>query len=310
MKFLILGAGAIGGYVGGRLIEAGRDATFLVREARRDQLERDGLRIESVYGDFEGPVKTVTRDALAPDYDLILLTCKAYDLDDAIDAMAPAVGPGTMVFPILNGLRHIDILNERLGAEHVLAGTVKISVARMGNGMIKHMNDWRWLHFGEQGGGISDRVAALRDALDGATGLEPVALEDAMQEMWEKMVHLATAAGMTSLMRANVGQIVRTEEGADLFRHFLETTAAVARHAGHPPSKAFMENYSALFADPQSKYATSMLRDIEAGNPTEGEHILGMLLESARAAGIDDPLLAAAYAAVKAHEARREDGGL
>jgi 2-dehydropantoate 2-reductase len=310
MKFLILGAGAIGGYVGGRLIEAGRDATFLVREARRDQLERDGLRIESVYGDFEGPVKTVTRDALAPDYDLILLTCKAYDLDDAIDAMAPAVGPGTMVFPILNGLRHIDILNERLGAEHVLAGTVKISVARMGNGMIKHMNDWRWLHFGEQGGGISDRVAALRDALDGATGLEPVALEDAMQEMWEKMVHLATAAGMTSLMRANVGQIVRTEEGADLFRHFLETTAAVARHAGHPPSKAFMENYSALFADPQSKYATSMLRDIEAGNPTEGEHILGMLLESARAAGIDDPLLAAAYAAVKAHEARRTDGGL
>ena len=310
MKFLILGAGAIGGYVGGRLIEAGRDATFLVREARRDQLERDGLRIESVYGDFEGPVKTVTRDALAPDYDLILLTCKAYDLDDAIDAMAPAVGPGTMVFPILNGLRHIDILNERLGAEHVLAGTVKISVARMGDGMIKHMNDWRWLHFGEQGGGISDRVAALRDALDGATGLEPVALEDAMQEMWEKMVHLATAAGMTSLMRANVGQIVRTEEGADLFRHFLETTAAVARHAGHPPSKAFMENYSALFADPQSKYATSMLRDIEAGNPTEGEHILGMLLESARAAGIDDPLLAAAYAAVKAYEARRTDGGL
>ena len=120
------------------------------------------------------------------------------------------------------------------------------------------------------------------DALDGATGLEPVALENAMKEMWEKMVHLATAAGMTSLMRANVGQIVRTEEGASLFRHFLETTAEVARRAGYPPSDAFMENYRALFADPASKYATSMLRDIEAGNPTEGEHILGMLLETAR----------------------------
>ena len=154
MKFLILGAGAIGGYVGGRLTEAGRDVTFLVREARRDQLERDGLRIESVYGDFAGPVKTVTRDALAPGYDLILLTCKAYDLDNAIDAIAPAVGPGTMVFPILNGLRHINILNERLGAEHVLAGTVKISVARMADGTIRHLNDWRWLHFGAQAGGI------------------------------------------------------------------------------------------------------------------------------------------------------------
>lgn len=310
MKFLILGAGAIGGYVGGRLTEAGRDVTFLVRDARRRQLERDGLRVESSYGDFAGPVKTIGRDELTPDYDLILLTCKAYDLDDAIDTIAPGIGPDTMVFPILNGLGHIRILNDRLGAAHVLAGTVKISVARMDDGSIKHMNDWRWLNFGEQGGGISDRVAVLRDALDGAIGLEPVALENAMQEMWEKMVHLATAAGMTSLMRANVGQIVRTPEGASLFRHFLETTAEVAKRAGYPPSDAFMENYRALFADPDSKYVTSMLRDIEAGNRSEGEHILGMLLETAREAGIDDPLLTTAYAGVKAYEARQADGTL
>jgi 2-dehydropantoate 2-reductase len=109
------------------------------------------------------------------------------------------------------------------------------------------------------------------------SGLEPVALDNAMQEMWEKFVHLATAAGMTCLMRANVGQIVRSEEGAALFRTFLETTAEVARRSGHPPSEKFMANYRALFADPDSKYATSMLRDVEAGNPTEGEHILGLL---------------------------------
>jgi len=310
MKFLILGAGAIGGYVGGRLTEAGRDVTFLVRDARREQLARDGLRIESSYGDFAGQVATINRAELTPDYDLILLTCKAYDLDDAITAIEPGIGPDTMLFPILNGLGHIQTLNDRLGAEHVLAGTVKISAARQADGTIKHMNDWRWLNFGEQAGGISDRVAALRDALDGATGLEPVALENAMQEMWEKMVHLATAAGMTSLMRANVGQIVRTQEGASLFRHFLETTAEVAERSGYPPSDAFMENYRALFSDPQSKYVTSMLRDIEAGNRSEGEHILGMLLTTARAVGIDDPLLATAYAGVKAYEARQADGGL
>ncbi|MBT3398722.1 MAG: ketopantoate reductase family protein [Rhodospirillaceae bacterium] len=310
MKFLILGAGAIGGYVGGRLTEAGRDVTFLVRDARREQLERDGLRLESTYGDFAGPVKTISQAELTPDYDLILLTCKAYDLDDALDAIAPGVGPDTMVFPILNGLGHIAIMNDRLGAEHVLAGTVKISAARQADGTIKHMNDWRWLNFGEQAGGISDRISALRDALDGATGLEPVALENAMQEMWEKMVHLATAAGMTTLMRANVGQIVRTQEGASLFQHFLETTAEVAKRSGHPPSDAFMKNYRALFSDPQSKYVTSMLRDIEAGNRSEGEHILGMLLATAREVGIDEPLLATAYAGVKAYEARQNDGGL
>jgi 2-dehydropantoate 2-reductase len=310
MKFLILGAGAIGGYVGGRLSEAGRDVTFLVRDARRKQLARDGLRLESTYGDFEGPVKAIGADDLTPDYDLILLTCKAYDLDDAIATIAPGVGPDTMVFPILNGLGHIQTMNDRLGADHVLAGTVKISAARQADGSIKHMNDWRWLNFGEQAGGISDRVTALRDALDGATGLEPVALENAMQEMWEKMVHLTTAAGMTALMRANVGQIVRTEEGASLFQHFLETTAEIAKRSGHPPSDAFMTNYRALFADPDSKYVTSMLRDIEAGNRSEGEHILGMLLNTAREVGIDDPLLATAYASVKAYEARQNDGGL
>lgn len=310
MKFLILGAGAIGGYVGGRLAEAGRDVTFLVRDARRAQLARDGLRIESVYGDFAGPVTAIGAGDLGPDYDLILLTCKAYDLGDAIAAITPGVGPDTMVLPILNGLGHIPTLNDRLGEDRILAGTVKISVARQADGTIRHMNDWRWLNFGEQDGGISNRVAALRDALDGATGLEPVAHENAMQEMWEKMVHLATAAGMTSLMRANVGQIVRTDEGAALFRHFLDTTAEVAKRSGHPPSAAFMENYRSLFADPDSRYVTSMLRDIEAGTPTEGEHILGMLLTTARAVGIEDPLLTAAYAGVKAYEARRRDGGL
>ena len=310
MKLMILGAGAIGGYIGGRLIEAGHDVTFLLREATRERLTREGLRLESTYGDFAGPAQTITRDDLTPDYDLIMLTCKAYDLDDALDAIVPGVGPDTIVLPILNGLGHMQVLNERLGAAHVLAGTVKISVARMEDGTIRHMNDWRWLNFGEQVGGISDRVAAIRDSLDGATGLEPVALENAMQEMWEKMVHLATAAGMTSLMRANVGQIVRSDEGANLFRHFLETTAEVAKLSGYTPSNAFMENYRALFSDPNSKYVTSMLRDIEAGNRSEGEHILGVLLQTARGFGIDDPLLAAAYAGVRAYEARRADSGL
>jgi 2-dehydropantoate 2-reductase len=215
-----------------------------------------------------------------------------------------------MVVPVLNGIGHIATLNAAFGEDRVLGGTVQISAARQPDGSIKHMNDWRWLRFGEQGGGLSERVIALRDAFAVAEGLEPVALENAMQEMWEKFVHLATAAGMTCLMRANVGQIVRSADGAALFAHFLETTAEVARRSGYPPSAAFMKNYRALFSDPESKYATSMLRDVEAGNPTEGEYILGLLLRTAREHGIDDPLLTAAYANSCAYAARREDGGL
>lgn len=310
MRILILGAGGIGGYLGARLTEAGVDATLLVRPERREILQRDGLRLESVYGNFAGPVSTVLAEELEPGFDLVILTCKAYDLDAAIDAVAPGVGPDTTLLPILNGIAHIDRLNDAFGADRVLAGTVQISVARMPDGLVRHMNDWRWLRFGEQAGGISERVSTIRDALDLPPGLEPVALDDAMQEMWEKFVHLASAAGMTCLMRANVGQIARSAEGAALFRRFLESTAEVARRAGHGPGEAFLERYRALFSDPGTAYATSMLRDIEAGNSTEGEHIIGFLLSSARKYGIDEPLFEAAYAHLRAYDERRSDGGL
>jgi 2-dehydropantoate 2-reductase len=310
MKVLILGAGAIGGYLGGRLTDAGLDVTLLVRPARKAQLDADGLQIRSVYGDLNIRVKTVTADEVTTPYDIVIVTAKAYDLESAIAAITPAVGPDTMVLPILNGIGHINTLNAAFGPERILAGTVQISALRMPDGSIEHKNDWRWLRFGEQEGGLSDRVIALRDALAAAEGLEPVALENAMQGMWEKFVHLATAAGMTCLMRANAGQIVRSDEGAELFQHFLETTAEVARRSGYPPSDTFMANYRKLFADPHSGYATSMLRDVEAGNQTEGEDILGLLLSTAREHGIDEPLFKAAYASIRAHEERRQDGGL
>jgi len=309
MRILILGAGAIGGYLGGRLTEAGADVTFLVREARRAQLARDGLRLRSVFGDFDGPVATVGAPDLTPEYDLVIFTCKAYDLDSAIEAVRPALAAGAAILPILNGLGHIPILNAAFGAEHVLGGTIKLSAVRQADGTIAHKNDWHWLRFGEQAGGISERVLAIKHAFAGAKGLEAIALENVMQEMWEKFVHLASAAAMTCLMRATVGQIVSTREGAALFQQMLETCAEVARASGYPPSADFMDQYRTLFADRTSNYATSMLRDIEAGNRTEGEQIIGLMLQRARDLEIDSALLTAAYAHLKAYEARRANGG-
>ena len=194
MKILVLGAGAVGGYLGGRLTEAGADTTFLVREARAAQLARDGLRLRSVYSDVDCPVATVGATELAPIHDLVIVACKAYDLDSAVAAIAPGLAPDGMVLPILNGLGHIDALNAAFGAARVLGGTVKISVTRRDDGTIEHLNDWRWLRFGEQEGGTSARVGVVKAAFTGATGIEAVVVDDVMQEMWEKFVHLATAA--------------------------------------------------------------------------------------------------------------------
>ena len=309
MKILVLGAGAIGGYLGGRLTEAGADITFLVRDARRAQLDRDGLRLRSIFGDLDCPVAAVSAGELRPDYGMVIVTCKAYDLDSAIAAIAPGLAPDGMVLPILNGLGHMAILNSAFGQERVLGGTIKLSASRLADGTIKHNNDWHWLRFGEQEGGLSARVLAAQAAFEGTVGLEAVVQENIMQEMWEKFVHLATAAAMTCLMRANSGQILATDEGAALFQQMLETSADIARASGHPPSDEFMESYRTLFADRQGNYATSMLRDIEDGNRTEGEQIIGLMLQRARELEIDSTLLTAAYAHLKAYEARQANGG-
>lgn len=308
MKILVLGAGAIGGYVGGRLAEAGADITFLVREKRQVQLGRDGLQIISPYGDMALPVTTVSAAELRPGYDFILLTCKGYDIASAMDAITPAIGDQAAILPILNGLAHIDVLNDRFGRHHVLGGTVKISATLDRDGRVRHLNDWRWITFGEQSGGISDRVERLHAAFSKAKGIEARASATMMHEMWQKIVHLATAAAATCLMRANVGEILRAPGGAEILLDFLECSREIATRAGYPPSEAFMRGERELFSQVNSTYSTSMLRDMEQGKRIESTEIVGFMLSKARAFGVDDTLYSIANTHLKTYEERRKRG--
>ncbi len=310
MKILVLGAGGIGGYFGGRLAEAGADVTFLVREKRKAQLDRDGLGIDSQYGNATLRVRTVLAPGLKPAYDCVLLTCKAYDLDAAMEAIAPAMGKDTFILPELNGIAHIERLSTRFGNDRVLGGTAKIAVTLTPVGVVKLMNDWIFITFGEQNGAMSSRVRALAALFDQSRAVTAKAVPDVMQEMWEKMVHLATAASMTCLMRAPVGDIVRTRFGGELMLQQLEAAAAIARQSGHAPSDAFMQSYRELFAKTDSIYGTSMLRDIERGGPIEADHIIGFMVDRAAAAGVDATLFRIAHTHLKAYENRRAAGRL
>ncbi len=309
MRVMCLGAGAIGGYFGGRLIEGGQDVTFIVREGRRKTLLEEGIRIRSTFGDFSSKAKAVTTDEIREPADLVILTCKAYDLDSAIDAISPAVGPQTAVLPLLNGIAHMAVLNARFGEERVLGGLAKIAATLSADGVIQHLNDWRYITFGEQNGLMSDRVVALKQAFD-RTSVVAKAVPDIMQEMWNKVVHLATVAGMTTLMRASVGEIARTAEGSSLMIRFLHANAAIAGQEGYAPSDAFLDEYRKLFADRSSGYTASMLRDIERHGPIEGDHIIGFMLRKAREHGIDDTIHRIACTHLEAYEARREAGRL
>ena len=309
-KILVLGAGGIGGYFGGRLVERGADVTFLVRERWREILSEQGLQIESPFGDAQLAVETVVASDVAPIYDAVILACKAYDLDTAVAAIAPAVAPAGYVLPFLNGIAHIDVLNQRFGQHRVLGGTAKIQSTRTSNGAIRQFNDWRTLTFGEQSGEMTERVRTLAALFAAAKGVEAFAVTDIVQRMWEKLVHLSTAATMTCLMRANVGEIVRTPNGRELFLDQLQCGAAIAAANGHAPSEGFMRSWEETFSQRDSQYATSMLRDIERGGPTEVEHVLGFMLNKAREASIEHRTLLLAYTHIKAFEQRRAAGRL
>jgi 2-dehydropantoate 2-reductase len=309
MKILMLGAGGIGGAIGGRLAEAGADVTFLVREKRKAQLERDGLQIESQFGNAQLKVNAKLQSEIKPVYDLVILTCKAYDLDSAIETIRPAMSGNTAVLPLLNGLAHIERLNQEFGAGNVMGGTAKIQVTLMPDGVVRQLNDWQTVTFGEQDCSQSERANNFKSLLD-RTPIEAKLSLQIMRDMWLKVVHLSTVAGMTCLMRANIGEIVRTPEGSALLKSFLMANAAIAAKAGHQPDEKFLGTYLELFGQTQSAYEASMLRDLEKGSFIESEHILGFMLRKCREAGLPDALHLAAYTHVKAYEQRRDAGRL
>jgi 2-dehydropantoate 2-reductase len=234
----------------------------------------------------------------------VLLCCKAYDLDSAIDSIAPAVGEGSAVLPLLNGMRHLDRLDRRFGATRVLGGLCAIPATLGADGRIEHLGRFHRLTFGERDGRRSERVAAFA-AIASRARFDSGVSDDILQEMWEKWVLLATLAGMTCLMRAPVGAIVATREGEALTDELLAECAAVATASGHAPRADALERTRAMLTAKGSTFTASMLRDIERGGPTEGDHILGDLLARARGFGIPAPLLRTAACHVEAHEVRR-----
>ncbi len=309
MRILVVGAGATGGYFGARLAEAGRDVTFLVRPDRAAQLQRDGLRVLSPYGDVRlSPRLLGVGEATLP-FDVVLLAVKAFGLERAFDDFAPAVGPQTMILPFLNGFRHIDLLIERFGKGPTLGGVCVVAATLDRHGRIVQLTGGAHsLTYGELDGSNSARVQALDGALKGA-GFDTRLSTAIMRDMWEKWVMLASAGAATCLIRGNVGEIEAVEGGADVTLRCLAEAARIAAAAGQPPREAFIAGTRAMLTEKGSSLATSMYRDMLNGLPVEVEHILGDLTRRARDLNLDTPLLDAATAKLRVYQNRLSSPG-
>jgi len=305
MRVLVVGAGAIGGYFGGRLLQAGKDITFLVRPRRAAELASAGLVIKSPNGDvtLKNP-PAVQADALKEKFDVVLLSCKAFDLDDAIQSFAPAVGPNTSIIPLLNGMLHLKVLDEKFGRDRVLGGLCAIAATLNEQREVVQLQPMNSLNFGERDGKMTDRVRAIADIF--ASGkFGSVASENVMQEMWEKWVFLASLAASTSLMRAPVGSILAAPGGRDFLLGILDECSAIAKAAGHAPRAPFLERTHGMLTTEGSPLTASMFRDIKAGARVEADHVIGDLIARADAARIPVPKLRTAYTHLKAYEKQR-----
>ena len=303
MRMLIVGAGSTGGFFGGRLAQAGRDVTFLVRPRRAAQLRERGLEIVSPHGNTTVRPRLVTAAELQEAFDAVLLTVKAFALDAALEDMAPAVGAGTMILPVLNGMMHLDALAARFGRQAILGGAAIVATAIDREGRVIQLAPFQDIAYAELDGSRSPRIAELDRFMRGA-GFDARLSSDIMQEMWDKWALLATLGGVTCLMRGNVGEIGAAPGGPEFLSRFLEEVVAVINTVGKRVSDAAIARARAARATKGSSLTSAMYRDLEQNLPVEAEQIIGDLLARGRAAGVATPLIAAAHTHLGVYQAR------
>ena len=304
MRILILGAGGIGGYFGARLHHAGADVTFLVRPARAEQLRAKGLHVTSPLGDIHVSPRVIVADELRRSFDLVVLTCKAYDLISAIESVAPAMGRESVVLPLLNGVAHLEALDSRFGRERTLGGVAYLAVTLTPDGKIKHLNNINRLMLGARGEKTCGRLSLLAEFLS-STPVETILSKNIEQEIWDKFVFLSTLAGATCTMRASVGEILETDYGETFILELLRECEQVAATNNRTPNAKRLAEYRAQLTERGSGLTASMLRDIERGVSTEVDHIIGDIVRRGKSANISAPLLSLAHTHLQAYELRR-----
>ncbi|MCW0234804.1 MAG: 2-dehydropantoate 2-reductase [Ferrovibrio sp.] len=308
MRLLVVGAGSTGGYFGGRLAQAGRDVTFLVRPGRAAQLQKGGLQIVSPHGDVILTPRLVTADRIDGPYDAVILTVKAYSLEAALDDLAPAVGPDTMILPVLNGMRHVDAIRARFGARALIGGLCRIPAQLDEQGRVIQMGKFQDLAYGEMDGSASARIAALDAVLTNA-GFDAKLTPHIEREMWEKWTLLAALGGICCLMHGTVGEVAAAPGGRDFALDLIDEVVAAVTAVGKAPTEAFVANTKDTLTRAGSSHTSSMYRDLQKGAPVEADQIVGDLLVRAKQAGIAMPLLSLAYTSLSIYQGQLAAAG-
>ncbi|AZS17300.1 2-dehydropantoate 2-reductase [Paenibacillus lutimineralis] len=306
MRILVLGAGGVGGYFGGRLVEQGADVTFLVREHRKQQLEQEGLVIHSVHGDLTLEPRVTTSQDEAEPFDLILFSTKAYHLKEAMQDVKPFVRENTVILPLLNGVAHIPELQREFGKDKVIGGLCFIETTLNEQGHIIQTSKGHYVRFGEFGNRDTERIQAIEEALSG-TKASFVRSPHIEQDIWHKYLYITTIAGVTTLMRAPLGPIRDSENGYEYIRGVFQEGAAIMMAHGAPLDSEIVAQHMVTMEKTGYTMKASMLRDMEKGLAIEGRHLHGYLLDLAKEHKMEAPLLEVIYRNLQIYEIMQQE---
>jgi 2-dehydropantoate 2-reductase len=293
MKILIVGAGGIGGFFGVKLHQAGADITYLLREKRLQHIQEHGLTVETPKGHFTIHPKMVLANQLEPVYDLIILACKAFDLDDSLKSIVKASSRG-IILPFLNGLTHLNALDHQFGKDRVMGGVAHIAATISESGSVKQLTELGSLTVGPRTP-AQEVLSQEFFALCKKTDFDSFYKDNIEQALWDKWVFLSTLAGMTTVCRGSIGEIAATPYGKDLSKRMFAECCAIAASCGYAIAQSTQVSSQEILTKEGSPFTASMLRDLLAGKRNEHQHILGDLIGFAVNQSIDCPLLKIAY---------------
>ncbi|PGS52558.1 2-dehydropantoate 2-reductase [Bacillus sp. AFS041924] len=306
MRILVLGAGGVGGYFGGRLVEKGEDVTFLVRANRKKQLEENGLVIHSVHGDYSFQPNLITAESSAEVFDIVLFSTKSYHLNNAINDVKPFVGDQTVIIPLLNGIAHLNPLKQAFGEEQVIGGLCFIETTLNENGEVVQTSKAARLVFGEFHSKETERIKRIANAFNGSKA-DFVHSNQIERDMWHKYLFITVMSGVTSLIRVPIGPIRESDGGSAIIRELFEECANIMRAYGAPISENIVDEHMKSIDALGYKMKSSLQRDMEKGSLVEGDHLQGYLLELAEKKAITAKLLKLVYQNIKVYQKMQQD---
>jgi 2-dehydropantoate 2-reductase len=306
MRIAIMAAGAVGGYFGARLVQAGHDVYFIARGSHLDAIRKDGLRVESALGDVHLKKVNATDDpASVGPVDIVMFAVKLWDTESAGEKTKPLVGPQTRVITLQNGIDSVERLSPILGAEHVVGGTTHVVTVMPAPGVIRQTSPFAQFRCGRPGGRSDPPLEAFVAAAR-AAGIEATLSDDIERDRWQKFIFLAGTSGVTASTRMPLGPVMADPDTRALFRKVMEEVHAVARAKGIAIAPDYIDSQMAFADKAPAHTKASQLNDLEAGNRLELDWLAGKVVALGRELGIPTPVNETIYAVLKPHRMGRK----